>query len=179
MLRLSVLPPNCYMQAENNAQLHPTDLVAVTRCYKQNIGVSIRKLDAVRGHRRSSGIWIYKGRGNEVKAGIQVVLAARSNRDRQYLVQNLGRLQCSALHWILLAIVLLQYTTYMLKRSIVFTLAKLRVTCTCRLAVMSGANATCTPEYLASPQSVLLPRGIFQASQSQRAFKQGSLRLAC
>ena len=32
--------------------------------------------------------------------------------------------------------------------------------CTCRLEVMSAAKATCTPEYLASPQSVLFPNGI-------------------
>ena len=42
---------------------------------------------------------------------------------------------------------------------------------TCRLAVMSDAKATCTPEYLASPQSVLLPNGMLDVSQTLRALK--------
>ena len=42
----------------------------------------IGELDAVRGNGLADGLWAYEGCGDEVVAGIQMLLAARSQTDQ-------------------------------------------------------------------------------------------------
>ena len=57
-------------------------LVAIPRGYKEDVIMCVRKLDTVRGHRLAESLWIDEGCGDEVKAGIQMLLAARSQTDQ-------------------------------------------------------------------------------------------------
>ena len=53
----------------------------------------VRELDAVRGNGLTDGLWIDEGCGDEVEAGIQVLLAARSQTDQQHYLHDTGHLK--------------------------------------------------------------------------------------
>ena len=52
----------------------------------------VRELDAVCRSRLTDRLWIDKGCGNEIEAGIQMLLAARSQTDQQHYLHAIGRL---------------------------------------------------------------------------------------